>query len=65
MMQMTTVLKAVSNKFTPNFGVGLYFHSDNTYIGISAPNILETQHFDRYASTGASNMLQKEEYIII
>jgi type IX secretion system PorP/SprF family membrane protein len=51
----------IDNKFTPNFGVGLYFHSDNTYIGISAPNILETQHFDRYASTGANSHVAKEE----
>lgn len=51
----------IDNKFTPNFGVGLYFHSDNTYIGISAPSILETQHFDRYASTGANSYVAKEE----
>jgi type IX secretion system PorP/SprF family membrane protein len=29
------------NKFTPNIGAGVYFHSDQTYIGISAPNLMQ------------------------
>lgn len=44
----------IDNKFSPNIGVGLYLHSDNTYVGLSAPNLLETKHFDRYASQGSS-----------
>lgn len=51
----------IDNKFSPNIGVGVYFHSDETYIGISVPNILETQHFDRYASTGANSHIAKEK----
>jgi len=35
----------IDNKFSPNFGVGVYGYSDNSYIGISVPNILETNHF--------------------
>lgn len=44
----------IDNKFSPNIGAGLYLHSDNTYIGLSVPNLLETKHFDRYASKGSS-----------
>ena len=44
----------IDNKFSPNIGVGLYLHSDNTYFGLSAPNLLETTHFDRSASKGSS-----------
>jgi type IX secretion system PorP/SprF family membrane protein len=44
----------IDNKFSPNIGVGLYLHSDNTYFGLSAPNLLETTHFDRNASKGSS-----------
>ena len=36
----------IDNKFTPNFGLGLYYHTDKFYAGISAPNILETEYFD-------------------
>lgn len=44
----------IDNKFSPNIGVGLYLHSDNTYFGLSAPNLLETTHFDRNANKGSS-----------
>ena len=38
--------KQEDNKFLPNIGAGLYFHSDKNYIGISVPNLLETKHYD-------------------
>lgn len=50
----------IDNKFSPNIGVGLYLHSDNTYFGLSAPNLLQTTHFDRYTSKGSS-LLAKEK----
>jgi type IX secretion system PorP/SprF family membrane protein len=37
----------IDNRFSPNVGAGIYFYSDNTYFGLSVPNFLETQHFDR------------------
>ena len=51
----------VDNKFSPNIGVGLYYHSDDTYVGISAPNLLETKHFDRYAGTGSNTHIATEK----
>jgi type IX secretion system PorP/SprF family membrane protein len=51
----------IDNKFSPNIGVGLYLHSENTYVGLSAPNLLETKHFDRYASTGANSHVATEK----
>jgi type IX secretion system PorP/SprF family membrane protein len=50
----------IDNKFSPNIGVGIYYHSDRSYIGLSAPNLLETKHFDKYASTGANSYIAKE-----
>jgi type IX secretion system PorP/SprF family membrane protein len=50
----------IDNKFSPNIGVGLYLHSENTYVGISAPNLLETKHFDRYAGVGSNSYIAKE-----
>jgi hypothetical protein len=32
----------IDNKFSPNIGVGLYWYSDKTYVGLSVPNLLET-----------------------
>jgi type IX secretion system PorP/SprF family membrane protein len=36
----------IDNKFSPNFGVGVYYHTDKFYAGLSAPNLVETQYFD-------------------
>lgn len=36
----------IENKFSPNVGVGVYYHTNSFYAGLSAPNLLETQHFD-------------------
>lgn len=35
----------IDNKFSPNIGAGVYFHSENTYVGLSVPNFLETKHY--------------------
>ena len=44
----------VDNKFSPNVGAGIYFHSNKTYIGLSVPNFLETKHFDENTSLNNS-----------
>lgn len=36
----------IDNEFSPNFGAGIYFHSNKFYTGISVPNFLETTHYD-------------------
>lgn len=36
----------INNKFSPNIGAGIYLYSDKFYVGFSAPNILETEHYN-------------------
>lgn len=36
----------LSNKFTPNIGAGVYWHSDKAYLGFSIPNFIETNRYD-------------------
>ncbi|PCE63618.1 hypothetical protein B7P33_15120 [Sediminicola luteus] len=36
----------IHNRFSPNIGAGLYYHTDRFYLGLSVPRILETEHFD-------------------
>lgn len=43
----------IDNRFTPNFGLGVYYHTDRFYAGLSAPNLLEAEHFDN--SAGGEN----------
>ena len=34
------------NKFSPNVGAGIYWHSDKAYIGLSVPNFIETNRYN-------------------
>lgn len=36
----------IDKKFSPNFGAGIYYHTDHFYAGLSVPNFLKTEHFD-------------------
>jgi type IX secretion system PorP/SprF family membrane protein len=51
----------IDNKFSPNIGFGLYLHSDNTYFGLSAPYLLETNHYDKSANNSASSFVAREK----
>lgn len=61
----------IDNKFSPNVGVGIYYHTDKFYAGLSAPNLLETDHFDEGASideNGNSSFIAEERinyYLIL
>jgi type IX secretion system PorP/SprF family membrane protein len=50
----------IDNKFSPNIGLGLYLYSDNSYFGLSTPYLLETEHFDKYASSDADSYIMKQ-----
>ncbi len=51
----------IDNKFTPNIGVGAYLYDDHYYIGLSAPDLLETEHYDKSNDSDASSFLAKEK----
>lgn len=40
----------IDRQFSPNFGFGIYYHTDRFYAGLSAPNLLETEFFDTNAN---------------
>jgi len=44
-------------KFSPNFGAGVYYHTDRFYVGLSAPRILETTHFDSSSVSTAKEQI--------
>jgi type IX secretion system PorP/SprF family membrane protein len=52
----------IQNQFTPNFGAGIYWHNQNSYFGVSAPNFLTTTRFDNNIQ---STMQQRMHYNII
>ena len=48
------VVDNIENRFSPNFGLGIYYHANKFYAGLSAPNILETEHFDNSQKDASS-----------
>lgn len=57
-----TMQNNIDNEFTPNIGAGVYLHSDNTYVGISVPNFLETQ---RYKDQGNYATVQEKMHFYL
>jgi type IX secretion system PorP/SprF family membrane protein len=51
----------IDGKFSFNIGAGLYLYSDNSYIGLSAPNLLETEYFDKYSGVEDRTHITKEK----
>jgi len=41
----TSLEQDIDNRFSPNFGAGVYYHTDKFYAGLSVPRILQTVHF--------------------
>ncbi len=52
----------LKNKFSPNVGAGIYYHSDRAYIGLSVPNFIET---NRYDSNDVAIFKDKINYYLI
>jgi len=43
----------IDNKFQPQVGVGIFFNSENYYLGLSAPNLLEKRFFELAESSSS------------
>ena len=52
-------LPNIDNKFSPNFGAGIYYHTERFYAGLSVPNFLQTEHFDS-SDTNSSSLIAQE-----
>lgn len=50
------------NKFSPNVGAGIYWHSNKSYIGFSVPNFIETS---RYNDAEVAIFKEKINYYLI
>jgi len=50
----------IDNKFSPNFGIGIYYYNESFYAGLSVPNFLKTQHFDD--SNSSNSFLETERF---
>ncbi|VAW10951.1 FIG01019488: hypothetical protein [hydrothermal vent metagenome] len=53
----------IENRFSPNVGLGLYYHTNKFYAGLSAPNLLQTEHFDNSRTNANSVQFLSKERI--
>jgi type IX secretion system PorP/SprF family membrane protein len=53
------LLSNVRNNINPNFGTGIFYHSENFFFGVSSPKILE-QSYD-----GSKTDLEKRHYFLM
>lgn len=52
-----TLQQDIQNRFSPNIGAGVYYHTERFYAGLSVPRILETTHFDESSLSTATEEL--------
>lgn len=52
----------IDNKFSPQIGAGVYYHTPKFFMGFSIPNFMETNHFneDELNDNRGKNALSKE-----
>ena len=55
----------IDKKFSPNFGAGVYYHTNNFYAGLSVPNFLETEHFDSSDATASYLARERMNWYLI
>jgi type IX secretion system PorP/SprF family membrane protein len=53
----------IENRISPNVGLGFYYHTKKFYAGLSAPNLLQTEHFDNSATDANSIQFLSQERI--
>lgn len=47
----------IDNRFSPNFGAGVYYHTQHFYAGLSVPRFLQTSHFDESSLSTAKERM--------
>ncbi len=52
-----TLQQNIDNRFSPNIGAGVYYHTENFYAGLSVPRFLETSHFDESSLSTAKEQM--------
>ncbi len=52
-----TLQQDIDNRFSPNIGAGVYYHTENFYAGLSVPRFLETSHFEESSLSTAKEQM--------
>jgi len=60
-----TNIPNIDQKFSPNFGVGIYYYTENYFAGLSVPNILETTHFDNASQSSSYLATERMNFYLV
>ena len=52
-----TLQQDIDNRFSPNIGAGVYYHTNKFYAGLSVPRFLQTSHFDESSLSTAREQM--------
>lgn len=52
-----TLQQNIDNRFSPNIGAGVYYHTERFYAGLSVPRFLETSHFQSSSLSTAKEQM--------
>lgn len=52
-----TLQQDIDNRFSPNIGAGVYYHTTKFYAGLSVPRFLQTSHFDESSLSTAREQM--------
>lgn len=55
----------VDNRFSPQVGIGGFYYTDKFYVGLSVPDLLETEHFDESQSTNSSTATERMNFYLM
>jgi len=55
----------ISGKFLPTVGAGIYYHEPQWYIGLSVPNFLRTEHYDRNLEEAQQVAIERMHFFLI
>ena len=55
----------IDRKFSPNFGAGIYYHTDKFYAGVSVPNFLKTEHFNESGTNNSFLATERMNFYVI
>lgn len=58
---------SINNKFLPTIGAGVYWRNEKSYVGLSIPNFLTKNHFDRddFSSNNYKVSAERLHYFLI
>lgn len=55
--EQEAIFQNINNKFLATIGAGVYWHNEDTYVGLSVPNFLTDNHYDEIQDAIAAERL--------